>query len=162
MTKKEKNADTLIAENRRARHEYTVIETYEAGVELRGTEVKSLRAHHAGLSEAYAAEKRGELFIFAWHISPYEQGNRFNQDPLRERKLLLHRREIDRICGQIAKQGLTLIPLRAYFKKSRVKLLLGLCRGKKDYDKREDLKKRDSEKMMRQALREGRRRSTDE
>ncbi|MDO5732902.1 MAG: SsrA-binding protein SmpB, partial [Eubacteriales bacterium] len=149
---KKKTASALIAENRRARHDYQILEDYEAGIELKGTEVKSLRQNHSSLADAYAYVKGGEVFIAGWHIAPYEQGNRYNVDPLRDRRLLLHRREIIRIEQKIQRQGLTLIPLKAYFSRSRVKIKLGLAQGKKSYDKREDLKKRDIERAMRQSV----------
>lgn len=145
-----KENNSVICENRKARHEYHIIETFEAGVELRGTEVKSLRNNRTSLSEAYATFKTNELYIQSWHISPYEQGNRFNKDPLRDRKLLLHKKEILYLQREVQKSGFTLVPLKLYFKNSKVKLLLGLCKGKKLYDKRDDLKKKDMEKEAKQ------------
>lgn len=127
----------LIAENRKARHEYFVLETLEAGIELLGTEVKSIRAGSVSLKESWCEINDGELFVKQMHISPYEKGNIFNRDPLRNRRLLVHKREILRLFGLVKQQGLTLIPLSMYFKDSRVKVSVGLCKGKKLYDKRE-------------------------
>ncbi len=129
-----------VAYNRRAKHDYNIIDTYECGVVLRGTEVKSIRAANTSLQEAYAQIKDGEIWLYSWQISPYEQGNIFNCDPLRPKKLLLHRREINKLAGKIKTSGLTLIPLKLYFKQNRLKLELALAQGKKLYDKRETLK----------------------
>lgn len=129
-----------VAYNRRAKHDYNIIDTYECGVVLRGTEVKSIRAANTFLQEAYAQIKDGEIWLYSWQISPYEQGNIFNCDPLRPKKLLLHRREINKLAGKIKTSGLTLIPLKLYFKHNRLKLELALAQGKKLYDKRETLK----------------------
>lgn len=129
-----------VAYNRRAKHDYNIIGTYECGVVLRGTEVKSIRAANTSLQEAYAQIKDGEIWLYSWQISPYEQGNIFNCDPLRPKKLLLHRREINKLAGKIKTSGLTLIPLKLYFKHNRLKLELALAQGKKLYDKRETLK----------------------
>ena len=138
-----------IAENRKARHEYFVIETYECGIELVGTEVKSLRAGAVNLKDSYASvTKGGELFIWGMHISPYEQGNIFNHDPLRPRRLLMHKREILKLMGLVQQQGLSLIPLALYFKNGKVKVALGLCRGKKLYDKRDSIAKRDADREI--------------
>ncbi len=128
--------------NRQARHEYFVLETYEAGIELFGTEIKSIRNGGVNLKGAWADISNGEVFVYGMHISPYEKGNIFNRDPFRDRKLLLHRKEIDKLAGRIKQDGLTLIPLSVYFNKQHVKIELGLCKGKKLYDKREtDAKK---------------------
>ena len=128
--------------NRQARHEYFVLETYEAGIELYGTEIKSIRNGTVNLKGAWADITNGEVFVYGMHISPYEKGNIFNRDPFRDRKLLLHRKEIDKLAGRIKQDGLTLIPLSVYFNKQHVKIELGLCKGKKLYDKREtDAKK---------------------
>lgn len=127
-----------IAENRKARHDYFVLETYEAGIALVGTEVKSIRQGTVNLKDSWCSIDDGELFIRGMHISPYEKGNLFNRDPLRVRRLLMHKREILKLFGTLKQQGLTLIPLSLYFKDSRVKVQLGLCKGKKLYDKRED------------------------
>lgn len=143
----EKKTTRQIAENRKARHEYFVLETYECGIELVGTEVKSLRQGAVNLKDAYASISRdGQLWVEGMHVSPYEKGNIFNHDPLRRRRLLAHKREIFKWMGQVQQQGLTLIPLSLYFKNGRVKVALGLCRGKKLYDKRESAAKRDAQR----------------
>ena len=143
-----------IAVNRQARHEYFVEETLEAGIELFGTEVKSLRSGGLNLKDSWCSFEKGELFVRQMHISPYEKGNIFNRDPLRPKKLLLHRRELNRLYGLVKQQqGLTLIPLQAYFKGSRVKIELGVCRGKKLYDKRADAAKRDAQRDIERAMR---------
>ena len=139
-----KQSQKTIAENRKARHDYFVIEVYEAGVELFGTEVKSLRRGTVNLKDSYCEVDRGELFALGIHISPYEQGNIFNKDPLRPKKLLMHKKEIMKLAGLVSRDGYTLVPLSLYFKGSRVKLALGLCKGKKLYDKREDIAKKDA------------------
>ncbi|MBQ7332791.1 MAG: SsrA-binding protein SmpB [Clostridia bacterium] len=139
-----KQSQKIIAENRKARHDYFVIEAYEAGVELFGTEVKSLRLGAVNLKDSYCEVDRGELFALGIHISPYEQGNIFNRDPSRPKKLLMHKREIMKLAGLTSREGYTLVPLSLYFKGSRVKLALGLCKGKKLYDKREDIAKKDA------------------
>ncbi len=137
-----------IAENRKARHEYFVIESYEAGIELVGTEVKSIRLGGVNLKDSWCSIDKDELFIKGMHISPYEKGNIFNRDPLRVRKLLMHRKEINKLYGTIKQDGLTLIPLSIYFKDSKVKVQLGLCKGKKLYDKRADAAKRDAKREI--------------
>ena len=142
----------IIAENRAARHEYFVLETYEAGIELFGTEVKSIRGGKVNLKDSYAHVDRGELFVYGMHLSPYEQGNIFNRDPLRPKKLLMHKREILKLFGQTGKDGLTLIPLSLYFSGSRVKVSLGVCKGKKLYDKRDDAAKRQAGRDMDRAM----------
>lgn len=144
----EKNTNKQIAFNRRALHDYHVLEKFECGVVLQGTEVKSVRAGNTSLAEAYAQVNHGEVFVYGWQIAPYEQGNRFNSDPLRPKKLLLHKREINKLLGSIKQDGLTLIPLNLYFHNNRVKLELALCRGKKNYDKREALKERMANKEI--------------
>ena len=131
-----------ITNNKKAFHDFFVEESLECGIQLFGTEVKSLRLGQASIKESFCQIRNGECFIVGMHINPYERGNIFNKDPLRDRKLLLHRREIDRLLGKIKEQGDTLMPLRLYFKGSLVKLDMGLCRGKKIYDKREDMKKK--------------------
>ncbi len=143
----------VVADNRRARHDYHILETFEAGLALTGTEVKSLRLGHANLREGYAAVSGGEVFLYNVHISPYEQGNRYNHEPLRPRKLLLHKEEIRRLIGLTREKGLTLVPLRIYFKNGKAKLEIALAKGKKLYDKREDIAKRDVEREMARALR---------
>lgn len=149
----EKKGIKQITVNRQARHEYFVEETMEAGIELFGTEVKSLRNGGPNLKDSWCSFEKGELFVRQMHISPYEKGNIFNRDPLRPKKLLLHRRELNRLYGLVKQQGLTLIPLQAYFKGSRVKIELGVCRGKKLYDKRADAAKRDAKRDIERAMR---------
>ena len=151
-TKKE--AIKMVAENRKARHDYHIEETIEAGIALNGTEVKSLRAGKANLRDSYAEVRGGELYAVNMHISPYEQGNRFNHEPLRPRKLLLHRYEINRLYGQVKQQGMTLIPLRIYFKRGKAKMELALAKGKKLHDKREDIAERDAQREIRRVVRE--------
>lgn len=143
-----------ISSNKKAYHEYFVEESIEAGIELVGTEVKSLRAGQVNLKDAWCSVVEGEMFVNGMHVSPYEQGNIFNRDPMRVRKLLLHKREIMRLYGLTKQQGLTLIPLSLYFKGSRVKVQVGLCRGKKLYDKREDAARRDMKREAERALKE--------
>ena len=143
-----------IAENRQARHEYFILESIEAGIELFGTEVKSIRAGGVSLKEAWISIENGEAWVKQMHIAPYEKGNIFNRNPLRERKLLMHKREIMRLLGQVKQGGLTLIPISMYFKGSRVKVQVGLCKGKKLYDKREDSARRDADRMIRRTIKE--------
>lgn len=149
-----KNAFKTISENRQARHEYFVEETYEAGIELTGTEVKSLRQSAANMKDAWCDIENGELYIKQLHISPYEHGNIFNRDPMRVRKLLMHKREIHQLLGQLKRDGYTLIPLSLYFKGSLVKVKVGLCRGKKLYDKRADAAKKDAKRAIDRAIKE--------
>ena len=145
----EKKADgKIITENRKARHDYFVEETYEAGIELFGTEVKSLRAGTVNLKDSYCEIDGGELFALGVHISPYEQGNIFNKDPLRPKKLLMHKREIMKLAGLVSRDGYTLVPLSLYFKGSHAKMALGLCKGKKLYDKRDSIAKRDADRTI--------------
>lgn len=143
-----------LATNRKARHEYHIEDSIEAGLVLRGTEVKSIRQGRVNLKESYAVVEGGEIFVRGMHISPYEQGGIHNQDPLRKRKLLLHKREIRRLEQAVKQKGLTLIPLRLYLKRGRVKMELALARGKKLYDKREAIAKRDAGRRIEQALKE--------
>lgn len=133
----DKSSFKTIAENRKARHDYFVLESYEAGIELVGTEVKAIRQGGVNLKDSWCSIDDGELWIKGMHISPYEHGNIFNRDPMRVRKLLLHRKEINKLFGTIKQEGLTLIPLSLYFKGSRVKVQVGLCKGKKLHDKRD-------------------------
>ena len=151
MAKKDEHIK-IACENRKARHDYFIHETYEAGLELKGTEVKSLRVGKANLRDSYAVIKDGEIFVEHMHISPYEQGNIFNHDPLRRRKLLMHKREILKLFGKTREKGFTLIPLKIYFKKGRAKMELALASGKHNYDKRaalaEKSAKRDIERAM--------------
>ena len=149
-----KTDSRIIADNRKARHDYFVIETYEAGIELFGTEVKSLRAGGCNLKDSYCEIDKGEMFALGVHISPYEQGNIFNRDPLRPKKLLLHKAEIMKLTGLVARDGYTLVPLSLYFKGSRVKMGIGLCKGKKNYDKREDIARRDADRDIERAMKE--------
>lgn len=151
---KDKKADTTIAQNKKAYHEYFVDDTYEAGISLFGTEVKSVRQGRVNLKDSYVSVKTGEAFLIGAHISPYEKGNIFNKDPLRQRKLLLHKREINKLIGLTGQQGYTLIPLKMYFKGSYVKVLLGLCRGKKNYDKRDSIAERDAKRKIDRAMKE--------
>ena len=150
----ENSGKKMIAQNREARHEYFVIEALETGIELVGTEVKSLRAGGVNLKDSWADIDDGELIVKGMHISPYEQGNIFNKDPRRPRRLLAHKAEIRRLGQQIKLQGYTLVPLSLYFKHGRVKLELGLCKGKKTYDKRDAIAKRDAKREMERAVRE--------
>ena len=143
-----------ISENRKARHEYFVLESMETGIELMGTEVKSLRLGQVNPKDSWCSIDNGELFIKGMHISPYEKGNIFNRDPMRVRKLLMHRKEINRLFGKIKQDGLTLIPLSLYFKGSIVKVQLGLCKGKKLYDKRDDMARRAAQRDIDRALRD--------
>ncbi len=146
--------DNTITLNRKAFHDYFVEETYEAGIELFGTEVKSLRQGAVNLKDSWCDIENGEMFIKHMHISPYEKGNIFNKDPLRPRKLLLHKREIMRLLGYVKQDGYSLIVLSLYFKGSRVKASVGLCKGKKLYDKRDDMAKRDAKRDIDRALKE--------
>lgn len=141
-----------IAKNPTAKHNYTIIDSLEAGIVLTGTEIKSIRNGKVNLKDSYAEIKNGEVFISSMHISPYEQGNIFNKDPMRSRKLLLNKREIFRLAGLIKQKGYSLVPISLYFKNSIVKVELGVCKGKKLYDKREDLKKKDSQMYIQRSL----------
>ena len=144
----------IITVNRKARHDYFVLETFEAGLELVGTEVKSIRQGGVNLKDSWCSVDDGELFIKGMHISPYEKGNIFNKDPFRVRKLLMHKREIMRLFGKIKQDGLTLIPLSLYFKKSNVKVEIALCKGKQLHDKRDDIAKRDAKREIDRAMKE--------
>ena len=144
----------VIAQNKKARHDYFIEETYEAGIVLTGTEVKSVRLGKVNLKDSYADVKGGEVFLHNMHISPYEKGNIFNRDPMRSRKLLLHRREINKLIGYIQQKGLTLVPLKIYLKKGLVKVELAVARGKKLYDKREDAARRDARREIERVFRE--------
>ena len=158
MTAVKKPSTKMICDNRKARHEYHFLELFEAGIELCGTEVKSLRAGRANLQDAYCRVENGELFIFNMHISPYEMGNRFNHQPKRPRRLLLHKAEIRRIYARVREKGLTVIPVRMYFSGQRAKLEIALSQGKKLYDKREDMlaktEKREMERHFKESGRE--------
>ena len=148
--------EKIIATNKRARRDYEVLDRYEAGIELKGTEVKSLRDGKLTLKDSYVDVKRGELYLVNAHIAPYEYGNIFNHDPERERKLLMHKREITRLSSRVAEKGLTLVPLRVYFKKGRVKVEVGVCRGKHHVDKRSVIKEREAKVEMGRAIKEAR------
>ena len=141
-----------IAQNKKARHDYFVEETYEAGIELCGTEVKSLRAGRVNLKDSWCSIVDGEIFVNGMHISPYEQGNIFNRDPMRVRKLLMHKKEILKLYGTVKQTGYSLIPISLYFKDSKVKLQVGLCKGKKLYDKRADMAERSEKRDIERAL----------
>ena len=154
MANEKKTDNRIITENRKARHDYFVIETYEAGVELFGTEVKSLRLGNVNLKDSYCEIDGGEMFALGVHISPYTEGNIFNRDPLRPKKLLLHKREIMKLTGLVSREGYTLVPLSLYFKGSLVKMALGLCKGKKNYDKREDAARRDADRTIERAMKD--------
>ena len=136
----------LIANNKKAYHDYFILETYEAGISLAGTEVKSLRMGKCSVKESFIRIENGEVFIYGMHISPYEKGNIFNKDPLRVRKLLLHKNEINKLLGKTKEKGMTVVPLKVYFKGSLVKMEIGLARGKKLYDKRDDIAKKDQKR----------------
>ena len=144
----------IVSQNKKARHDYFIEETYEAGIELYGTEVKSLRAGTVNMKDSWCSIEDGEIFIKQLHISPYEHGNIFNRDPLRVRRLLMHKSEIHRLLGLLKRDGYTLIPLSLYFKGSRVKVKVGLCKGKKLYDKRADAAKRDAQRTIDRAMKQ--------
>jgi len=146
------NDKKLIANNKKVYHDYFVEETFEAGIVLVGTEVKSLRMGKCSIKESFLRIENGEMWIYGMHISPYEKGNIFNKDPLRTRKLLLHKREIMKLVGKVKEKGYTLVPIEVYFKDGRAKMLIGLARGKKLYDKREDLAKKDAKRDMERAM----------
>lgn len=152
--KKDKNGVKAVVTNRKARHEYEILETFEAGIALTGTEVKSLRQAKANLNDAFARVDHGECILYEMHISPYDFGNRFNPDPKRERKLLLHKKEIRKIHAQIKEKGLTLIPLRVYFTRGIAKVELALARGKKLYDKRDSMAKKDADRRIERAVKD--------
>ena len=143
-----------IAKNPSARHNYDIIDTLEAGIVLYGTEIKSIRNGRVNLKDSYAAVSNGEVYIYSMHISPYENGNIFNKDPLRTRKLLLNKREINKLIGLLQQKGYTLVPISLYFKNSIVKVELGIGKGKKLYDKREDMKKKDSEMYIKKHMKQ--------
>ncbi|BAH39023.1 MAG TPA: SsrA-binding protein SmpB [Gemmatimonas aurantiaca] len=152
-TKDTDEQNELIARNKRARHDYEILETWEAGIVLTGTEVKALRDGRANLTDAFGIVKDSEVFLLNLHIGAYGQGNMFNHEPTRTRKLLLHRREIRRLIGAVERQGLTLVPLDLYFKDGRVKTRIALARGKQLHDRREDIKRRDADREIARALR---------
>lgn len=150
----EKAGTKLIADNRKARHDYFVLESIECGIELVGTEVKSIRAGGVNLKDSWCSIENREMFVKQMHISPYDKGNIFNRDPLRVRRLLLHKREIIRLYDAVRQQGLTLIPLSLYFKSGRVKMQLGLCRGKQLHDKRDDMAKKAAQRDIERAMKD--------
>ncbi len=150
----EKNGNTTIAQNKKALHDYFVLESFEAGIELRGTEVKSLRQGKCNLKDAWCSIVDGEMFVNGMHISPYDHGNIFNRDPMRVRRLLMHKKEIMRLLGTTKQQGLTLIPLSVYFKKGRAKVQVGLCKGKKLYDKRDAAAKKEAARHIEREMKE--------
>ena len=153
----EKKSVKSVAKNKKASYDYFIDETYEAGIELFGTEVKSIRAGSVNLKDSWCEIKNGEIYVNGMHISPYEKGNIFNRDPNRSRRLLMHKREILKLFGLVQQQGVALIPLELYFSGSRVKVSVGVCRGKKLYDKREDMARRDAKRDIERSLKEQRR-----
>lgn len=153
MAEKKDNGLQTVARNKKAYHDYFVLESFEAGIELFGTEVKSVRQGKINLKDAWCSIEGGEIFVNGMHISPYEFGNIFNRDPMRKRRLLMHKREINRLYGTLKQQGLTLIPLSAYFNRGRLKIQVGLCKGKKNYDKRESIARKDAEREAARELR---------
>lgn len=155
MNGMEKNAEIkTVAQNKKALHDYFVLEKYEAGIELFGTEVKSIRQGKVNLKDSWCSIEKGEIFALGMHISPYEQGNIFNRDPLRKKRLLMHKKEIRKLYGKVKQEGLTLVPLSVYFLNGRAKLEVGLCKGKKNYDKRETAAKRDAQRDMERSLKD--------
>lgn len=147
-----KGEGKLIAQNKKARHDYTIVDTIEAGIVLQGTEIKSIRNARINLKDGFVRIKDGEAWLTNVHISPYEQGNIFNHDPLRTRKLLLHKKQIDRLLGETKGTGMTIVPLKVYLKDGYAKVLIGLAKGKREYDKRETLKRKDQERQINRAL----------
>ena len=152
MAKKSSPKDKPLAQNKKASHDYHILDTIEAGIVLTGTEIKSIRAARINLKDGFAQIKNGEGWLMKVHMSVYDQGNQFNHDPLRNRKLLLHKKQINQLAGEISKKGVTLVPLKVYIKNGFAKVLLGLAQGKHDYDKRESIKKRDQEREIRRTL----------
>ncbi len=144
--------ENVVSTNKKAYHDYFITETYEAGISLLGTEVKSLREHRVNLKDSYAIIKDNEVFLLNCHISPYSHGNIQNHDPRRTRKLLLHRKEINKLWGKLAQKGLTLVPLKIYFKKGKAKVELGLAKGKRQYEKRESIKEKEAKREMQKHL----------
>lgn len=152
MAKKPSQTDNVLAQNKKARHDYSIVDTIEAGMVLTGTEIKSVRASRIQLKDGYAQIKNGQAWLVNVHIAPFEQGNIWNQDPERTRKLLLKKREITRLENELKGSGMTLIPLKVYIKRGFAKILLGLAKGKHDYDKRESIKRRDQERDMKRVM----------
>lgn len=147
-----KGEGKVIAQNRKASHDYAILDTMEAGIVLQGTEIKAIRNGRINLKDGFARVRNGEVFLYNVHISPYEQGNIFNHDPLRTRKLLLHKKQIAKLIGETKNAGVTLVPLKVYIKNGFAKVLIGVAKGKKQYDKREDLKRKDIDRQLRQTL----------
>lgn len=147
-----KGEGKLIAQNKKARHDFSIEETYEAGMVLQGTEIKAIRAGRVNLKDSFARIRNGEVYVFNMHISPYEQGNRYNHEPLRTRKLLLHKKQISKLIGDTKEAGYSLVPLKLYIKDGYAKLLIGLGKGKKKYDKREDLKRKEANRSIQREL----------
>jgi len=156
MKKQKPKPSNLLAQNKKAGHDYNILETYEAGIALSGTEIKSVRAGKVNLKDGFARIRNGEAWLENVHISPYKEGNQFNADPLRNRKLLLHKKEISKLTGVVQEKGTTLIPLRMYLKHGYAKVLIGVGQGKKLYDKRETLKRKDQDREMQRALKSAR------
>ena len=154
MSKLAKKQDTTIAQNRKARYNLHIIETIEAGIVLKGTEIKSIRRGQISLQDGFAGFREDELWLYNVHIAPFKEGNQFNHDPLRTRKLLLKRQELDRLMGLVQQQGHTLVPLKVYLKNGVAKVLIGLARGKKQYDKRESIKRKDQKREIQRALKD--------
>ncbi|EFQ5576367.1 SsrA-binding protein SmpB [Listeria monocytogenes] len=144
----------LVAQNKKARHDYAIEETFEAGIVLQGTEIKSVRNARVNIKDSYARIDKGEIFLHNMHISPYEQGNRYNHDPLRTRKLLLHKKQISRLIGETKESGYSIVPLKMYIKDGYAKVLIGVARGKKKYDKRQDLKQKEAKRDIERAFKE--------
>lgn len=149
---KKRNNQNVKATNRKARHEYDILDTVEAGMVLKGTEIKSIRDSRINIQDGFASVENGELYLFNVHISPYEAGNRYNVDPMRKRKLLMHQNEINKLNREVQQVGMTLVPLKVYIKNGFAKILIGLAKGKKQHDKREDLKRREQERDIDRAL----------
>ena len=147
-----KNEENVIASNAKARHDYFIESTLECGIELIGTEVKSIRAGKVNLKDSYAQVKNNELYVYGMHISPYEQGNIFNKDPMRARRLLVHKQEIQKLIGLVKQKGVTLVPLSLYWDRNHIKLELAIAKGKKLYDKRQDIAKKDAERRLQQQI----------
>ncbi|WP_414691955.1 SsrA-binding protein SmpB [Paucilactobacillus kaifaensis] len=148
MAKQKQANDNLMAQNKKARHDYSIESTYEAGIVLTGTEIKAIRDKRVNLRDGFAQVRNGEVWLMNVHISPYDQGNQFNHDPLRNRKLLLHKKEIKRLSGELSTKGITLVPLKLYIKNGYAKVLLGVAKGKHEYDKRETLKRREQDRQI--------------
>ncbi|MFV0559705.1 MAG: SsrA-binding protein SmpB [Enterococcus sp.] len=147
-----KGEGKLIAQNKKARHDYSITDTMEAGMVLQGTEIKSIRNSRINLKDGFVRVRNGEAYLYNVHISPYEQGNIFNHDPLRTRKLLLHKKQIARLIGETKNKGITIVPLKVYIRNGYAKVLIGIAKGKKEYDKREDLKRKDIDRQINQTL----------